>query len=79
MQVNVKELTCIPGVMHLELVLMIVLVLQSFLAVSDTDSFSAVLTVSILNQDSLPAVSTALTLSILTSTVCLRYTTWLKL
>ena len=38
-QVNVKELICIPCVLHLELVLMIVLVLQSFLAVSTQDSF----------------------------------------
>ena len=34
MQVNVKEFTCIPCVNHLEHVLMNVLVLQSFLAVS---------------------------------------------
>ena len=46
-QVNVKELTCIPCVMHLELVLMDVLVLQSFLAVSDPNSLLAI---SALNQ-----------------------------
>ena len=34
MQVNIKELTCILCVNHLELVLMNVLVLQSVLAVS---------------------------------------------
>ena len=38
-QVNVKELTCIPCVEHLELVLMIVLVLQSFLAALDSTDF----------------------------------------
>ena len=49
MQVNVKELT---GVLHLNLVFMIVLVLQSFLAVSSQ--------VCCVNHSKLPAFSSVL-------------------
>ena len=38
-QVNVKKLICIPCVLHLEFVLMLLLVLQRFLAMSTQDSF----------------------------------------
>ena len=42
MQVNVKDLACIPWANHLELVFMTVLILQSFLAVSPLGQILAV-------------------------------------